>query len=49
MGVMGTVLGLLGILLFIVLTISLAGAVTWSVVKLSPAKKPPVKSESSRS
>ena len=37
---MMTVLGLLGIVLFCTAVISLAAAVTWLVVKLSPAKKP---------
>jgi hypothetical protein len=37
---MMTVLGLLGIALFCTAVISLAAAVTWLVVKLSPAKKP---------
>ena len=37
---MSTVLGLLGIALFIVCTISIAAAVTWAVVKLTPAKRP---------
>ncbi len=35
---MTTVLGLLGMLVFIVSVISLASAVTWAVVKISPAK-----------
>ncbi len=38
---MGTVLGLLGIAVFIVATIALASAVTWATVKLLPAEKPP--------
>jgi hypothetical protein len=39
---MGTVLGLLGLIVFVVLTISLAAGVTWLVVKLFPQqeKKP---------
>jgi hypothetical protein len=37
---MTTVLGLLGIALFCTVVIALAAAVTWLVVKLSPAKKP---------
>jgi hypothetical protein len=37
---MTSVLGLLGIALFCAGVISLAAAVTWLVVKLSPAKKP---------
>jgi len=35
---MDTVLGLLGLSVYIVLTISLAAVVTWGVVKLSPSK-----------
>jgi hypothetical protein len=35
-----TVLGILGIAVFIVCTIALAAGVTWLVVKLSPVKKP---------
>ena len=34
---MGTFLDLLGIAVFIVCVIALAAAVTWAVVKLSPA------------
>ena len=43
---MMTVLGLLGIALFCTAVISLAAAVTWLVVKLSPSKsaKPPAPS-----
>jgi hypothetical protein len=37
---MDTVLGLIGIVLFCAAVIALAAAVTWSVVKLLPAKKP---------
>jgi hypothetical protein len=37
---MTTVLGLFGIALFCAAVIALAAAVTWLVVKLSPAKKP---------
>jgi hypothetical protein len=39
---MGTVLGLFGLLVYIVAVLSLAAAVTWTVVKLSPqrSKKP---------
>jgi hypothetical protein len=37
--VVDTLLGLVGILLFIVGIISLAGAVTWTVVRLTPSKK----------
>jgi hypothetical protein len=36
-----TVLGLLGILVFIPCVITLAAALTWIVVKISPAPKPP--------
>jgi hypothetical protein len=35
---MDTVLGLLGLLVYIVSIISLAAGVTWAVVKLSPSK-----------
>ena len=35
---MDTVLGLLGLLVYIVAITSLAAAVTWAVVKLSPSK-----------
>jgi hypothetical protein len=42
---MVTVLGLLGLVLFIASVISLAAAVTWIVVKVSPQKNPPPKSE----
>jgi hypothetical protein len=42
---MMTVLGLLGIVLFIASVISLAALVTWVVVKISPAKNPPPKTE----
>jgi hypothetical protein len=34
-----TVLGLLGVALFIVCVISLAAAITWAVVKISPTDK----------
>jgi uncharacterized BrkB/YihY/UPF0761 family membrane protein len=37
---MGTVLGLLGILLFIACVIGVAAAITWLVVKVSPAVRP---------
>ena len=37
---METVLGLFGILFFIVGVISLSAAVTYAVVRLTPAKKP---------
>jgi hypothetical protein len=36
---MSTVLGLLGVVLFIPCVISLAAAMTWLVVKLFPASK----------
>jgi hypothetical protein len=42
---MTTVLGLLGLVLFIVSVIALAAVVTWVVVKISPAKKPEPKTE----
>ncbi len=35
---MDTVLGLIGLTLYIVVIVSLAAAVTWAVVKLSPSK-----------
>ena len=35
-------LGLLGMLVFCAFVISLAAAITWLVVRLSPAKKPTV-------
>ena len=37
---MDTILGLLGIIVFIACTITLAAAVTWAVVRLTPASKP---------
>ena len=37
---MDTALGLLGIILFAAAVIGLAAAVTWLVVKISPAEKP---------
>jgi hypothetical protein len=37
---MDTVLGLIGIVVFCTCVIALAAAVTWSVVKLLPAKQP---------
>jgi hypothetical protein len=37
---MDTLLGLLGIAVWIVLVIAIAAAVTWLVVKISPAEKP---------
>ena len=42
---MDTGLGLLGIVVWIVTIIGLAAAVTWVVVKVSPAEKPPKKDE----
>jgi hypothetical protein len=38
-----TVLGLIGLALFIVAVISLAAGVTWTVVKITPAEKRPKK------
>ena len=35
---MGTALGLIGLLFYIVLVVGLASGVTWIVVKLSPSK-----------
>jgi len=35
---MDTVLGLIGLVIYIVVVISFAAAVTWGVVKLSPSK-----------
>ena len=37
---MDTALGLVGIILFAACVIGLAAAVTWVVVKVSPAEKP---------
>ena len=37
---MGTVLGLLGLAVYIACVVVLAAAVTWTVVKLTPAKSP---------
>jgi hypothetical protein len=42
---MTTVLGLFGLVLFIASVIALAAVVTWVVVKISPAKQPPPKTE----
>jgi len=42
---MVTVLGLLGLAVFIAAVISLAALVTWVVVKISPQKNPPPKTE----
>jgi hypothetical protein len=36
---MGTVLGVIGLAFFIVCVISLAAAVTWTVVKLTPNRE----------
>jgi hypothetical protein len=36
---MANVLGLLGMVVFIVVIVALAAAVTWLVVKVSPAQK----------
>ena len=36
---MQTVLGLIGLVLFIIAVVSLAAGVTWLVVKLSPAPR----------
>ena len=38
---MHTILGLLGVVIFIPCVISLAAALTWLTVKLSPAPRPP--------
>jgi hypothetical protein len=35
---MDTVLGLIGLVVYIVVIVGLAAAVTWAVVKLSPSK-----------
>ena len=35
---MDTVLGLIGLLLYIVLIVGLAASITWLVVKVSPSK-----------
>jgi hypothetical protein len=46
---LATVLGLIGMVIFIVATIAAAAAVTWVVVKITPAgprKKPEPKPES---
>ena len=37
---MSTVLGLIGLVFFIVGVIALAAGVTWTVVKLSPPREP---------
>ena len=38
---MDTVLGLVGMAVFIASVIAFAAAITWAVVKLTPAKKTP--------
>jgi hypothetical protein len=43
---METVLGLLGLVLFILGVISLAAGITWTVVKITPAEEPPKPSDS---
>jgi hypothetical protein len=43
---MDTVLGLFGIVVWIVGVIALASAVTWVVVKIFPAERPPKKDDS---
>ncbi len=40
MDVVSTVLSLFGVALFILCTVSVAAAVTWAVVRISPAKSP---------
>jgi uncharacterized membrane protein (DUF485 family) len=40
MAVVDTVLGLLGLLVYIVCIVLLAAATTWMVVKISPSKRP---------
>jgi hypothetical protein len=40
---METLLGLVGLALFIVAVISLAASITWAVVKITPAEKRPKK------
>ena len=42
---MGTVLGLLGIVVFIVGVLALASAVTWTGVKVTPQRQKPKPSE----
>ena len=37
---MDTVLGIIGIIIFAICVVSLAAAVTWVVVKVSPSEKP---------
>jgi hypothetical protein len=38
---MQSALGLLGFILYIAVIVAVAAGVTWLVVKISPAKKPP--------
>ena len=38
---METVLGLIGLLVYVLAILSLSAAVTFAVVKISPAKRPP--------
>jgi len=40
-----TVLGLIGVVLFIVCVVALAAGVTWLVVRLSPSPNPEAKSK----
>ena len=47
--VLETVLGLFGLVLFIVGVISLAAGVTWTVVKITPAEKPKPSGDASAS
>jgi hypothetical protein len=47
MDVVSTVLSLLGVAVFILCTVSVAAAVTWTVVRISPAKTPKPKSPAS--
>jgi hypothetical protein len=42
-----TVLGLIGLAIFIVCVIALAAGVTWTVVKLSPPREPKPKQTTS--
>ena len=43
---MDTVLGLIGVAIWIVCIIGLAASVTWAVVKIFPTDKPAARSES---
>ena len=47
MAALSTVLSLLGVLVYIVVIISIAAAITWAVVKLVPPKKPQAAQKSS--